>query len=66
MRGTRRVILPSPLLFFAGAVALVPLAAVVRRPPSAPRLAMETCAVAVAVIAAVCAGWALLWPLEQR
>jgi len=34
-------LLPTPLLLLAGAVALWPLAAVVRRPTSAPRLLVE-------------------------
>jgi hypothetical protein len=58
--------LPLPLLLFAGAVVLLPLVAVVRRPTSAPRLVGEAFAVTIAVIAAVCVGWILLWLLEQR
>jgi hypothetical protein len=38
----------------------------VRRPTSARRLIVEAFAVTVAVIAAVWAGWVLLWLLEQR
>jgi len=55
-----------PLLVFAGVVALLPLAAVVRRPTSAPRLVVEVFVVTVAVIVAVWAGWVLLWLIEQR
>ena len=42
-----------PLLLFAGTVALWPLAAVVRRPTSSPRLFVETLGVTLAVIALV-------------
>ena len=59
-------ILPVRLLLFAGVVALLPLAAVVRRPTSAPRLVVEAFAITVAVIGVVWAGWILLWLLEQR
>ena len=59
-------ILPVPLLLFAGAVALLPLAALVRRPTSAPRLVVEAFVVSLAVIAAVWAGWLGLWLLEHR
>jgi len=61
-----RWILPLPLLVFAGAVALLPLAAVVRRPTSTPRLVVEAFAVSVAVIALVWLAWAALWLIEQR
>jgi hypothetical protein len=47
-------------------VAVLPLAALVRRPTSAPRLMVETFAVTVAVIAAVWAGWLALWLIEQH
>jgi len=43
-------------LLFAGVVALWPLAALLRRPTSAPRLMVEAFAVTLAVIAAVWAG----------
>jgi H+/gluconate symporter-like permease len=43
-------VLPTPLLLFAGVVALMPLAALVRRPTSAPRLVAEVA----------------LWLIEQR
>jgi hypothetical protein len=59
-------ILPVPLLAFAGVVALLPLAAVVRRATSVPRLIVEAFPVTVVVIALVWAGWLLLWLLEQR
>ena len=59
-------ILPTPLLLFAGAVALLPLATVVRWLTSVPHLLVATFAVTLGVIAAVWAGWALLWLLEQR
>jgi hypothetical protein len=55
-----------PLLFFVGAVALLPLVALVRRPTSTPRLVVEAIAVTLAVIAAVWAGWVALWLLEHR
>jgi hypothetical protein len=59
-------LLPVPLLLFAGAVALLPLAAMVRRPTSAPRLVVEAFITALAVIAAVWASWVLLWLIEHR
>jgi hypothetical protein len=58
-------ILPIPLLVFAGAVALVPLAAVVRG-PTPPRLVVEASAVTLAVITVVWAAWLLLWLIEHR
>jgi hypothetical protein len=58
--------LPVPLLLFADAVAQVPLAAIVRRPTSAPRLVVEAFAVTLLVIAAVWAGWLLFWAIEHR
>jgi hypothetical protein len=58
--------LPTPLLLFAGVVALWPLAAVLRWPTSAPQLMVETFVVTLAVIAAVWLGWIALWVLEQR
>jgi hypothetical protein len=57
---------PSPLLLFAGVVALLPLAALVRRPTSAPRLLVETFAVTLAVMALVWLGWVILWLIEPR
>jgi hypothetical protein len=59
-------ILPVPLLLFAGVVALLPLPAVVRRPTSVSRLVVEAFVVTIAVIAAVWAGWLLLWLVEHR
>ena len=58
--------LPTPLLLFAGAVALWPLAAVMRRPTSATRLVVEAFATTLAVIGAVWACWVILWLIEQR
>ena len=43
----------TPLLLFADAVAIWPLAAVMRRPTSPPRLAAEACGTTLAVIALV-------------
>jgi hypothetical protein len=57
-------ILPTPLLLFSGVVALWPLAAVVRRPTSAPRLVVEAFVVALAVIALVWLAWGVLWLIE--
>ena len=48
--------LPTPLLLFAGAVALVPLAFLLRRPVSLPRLVVEAFGISLAIIAAVWAG----------
>jgi hypothetical protein len=59
-------ILPAPLLLFAGVVALVPLAAVVRRQTSAPRLAAEAFITTLAVIGAIWIMWVALWLIEQR
>jgi hypothetical protein len=59
-------ILPIPLLVFAGAVVLVPLAAVVRGPTPPPRLLVEASAVTLVVIAVVWAAWLLLWLIEHR
>ena len=57
--------LPTPLLF-AGVVALWPLARLLRRPVSGPRLMVEAVATALAVIAAVWLAWIALWLVEQR
>jgi hypothetical protein len=47
---------PAPALsLFAGAVALLPLASVVRRPTSLPQLVVESFAVTLAVIGLVIA-----------
>ena len=59
-------ILPTPLLLFAGAVALWPLAAVVRRPRSAPRLLVGAFITTLAVIGAFWLAWVALWLIEQR
>jgi hypothetical protein len=58
--------LPTPLLLFAGAVALWPLASVVRRPTSPPRLVAETFGTTLAVIALGWLGWSVRWVLAQR
>jgi hypothetical protein len=58
--------LPTPLLLFAGVVALWPLAAVVRRPTSGPRLFVEALGVTLAVVALVQLAWIALWLVEQR
>ena len=50
----------------AGAVALWPLSAVVRRPTSRPRLFAEALGTTLAVIGAVWACWVILWLIEQR
>jgi hypothetical protein len=44
-------ILPVPLLLFAGVVALLPLAALVRPPTSTPRLTAKAFIITLAVIA---------------
>jgi hypothetical protein len=59
-------LLPPPMLLFAGDVALWPLAAIVRRPTSPPRLFAEALGTTLAVIALVWFAWAALWLLEQR
>jgi hypothetical protein len=61
-------ILPVSLLLFAGVVTLLSLVALVRRPTWTPRPAVEAEAfiTTLAVIAAVWAGWVLLWLLEHR
>ena len=59
-------ILPTPLPLFAGVVALRPLAALVRRPTSAPRLVGEACVTTLVVIALIWLAWVALWLLEQR
>ena len=59
-------LLPTPLLLFAGVVALAPLAALVRRQTSAPRLVAEAFITALAVIALAWLAWVALWLLEQR
>ncbi len=59
-------VLPVPLLLFAGIVALLPLAVLVRRPMSAPRLAGEAFLVTLGVMAVFWVGWLALWMVEQR
>jgi hypothetical protein len=48
-----------------GVVALLPLAAIVRRPTSAPRLVAEAFVTALAVIAFVWLAWVARWLIEQ-
>ena len=62
----RSWLLPTPLLIVAGVVAVVPLAFLLRRPVSLPRLIVEAFAVTLAVIALVWLGWVTLWLLEHR
>jgi hypothetical protein len=57
--------LPTPLLLFAGAIALLPPAAIVRRLTSTPRL-VQTFLTALAIIALVWLAWVALWLIEQR
>ena len=59
-------ILPRPLLLFAGAIALWPQAAIVRRPTSLPRLLAGAFGSTLAVIALVWLGWVALWLIELR
>jgi len=59
-------LLPTPLLLFPAVVALWPLAAVVRRPTSAPRPLIEAFAPTLAVIGLVQFAWIALWLIEQR
>ena len=59
-------LLPTPLLLFAGVVALWSLAAIVRRPTSATRLVVEAFVTTPAVIVLVWLAWAVLWLIEQR
>jgi hypothetical protein len=56
----------EPLLPFAGVVALLPLAALVRRPTFAPRLVAEAFVTALAVISLVWLARVALWLIEQR
>ena len=59
--------LPTPLLLFAGIVALWPLTTiVVHRPTSSPRLLVEAFAVTLAVIGAFWVAWVAYWLIEQR
>ena len=59
-------ILPAPLVLFAGAPALLPLATLVRRPVSLQHRMARTFAVTLAGIGLVWAGWLVLWWIEQR
>jgi len=59
-----RPTLPVSLLF-AGAAALPPLAAIVRRPTSAPRLVAKALVAAPAVIALIWPAWLGLLLIEQ-
>ncbi len=59
-------LLPTPLLLVAGVVALVPLASLLRRPVSLPRLVVEAFGTTLAVIGTFWFAWVLLWLLEQR
>ena len=58
--------LPTPLLLFAGVVALLPLVAIVRRVTSTPRLVGGAFVPALAVIALVWLAWVAHWLVEQR
>ncbi len=58
--------LPEPLLLFAGAVALLPLLAIMRRLTSAPRLVAEAFITALAVIGIFWLAWVALWLIEHR
>jgi hypothetical protein len=53
-------LLPVPLLLLAGAVAMLSLAILVRRPMSALRLRVEKFITALLVIGAFWLGWLLL------
>ena len=59
-------ILPTPLLLFAGVVALLPMATLVRQPTSAPRLVAEVVWIAPAVLLIESALWAIDSRVEQR
>jgi hypothetical protein len=58
--------LPTPLLLFAGVVALWPLPAVVRWPTSGLPLFVEALGITLAVIALIQLAWLAFWLLEQR
>ena len=55
-----------PLLVYGGAVALLPLAAVVRRPTPAPRLVVEAFTTALGVITVLWLGWVAVRLIEKR
>jgi hypothetical protein len=59
-------ILPIPLLLFAGAVALPPLAALVRRTTTLPRLVAQAVGTTRAVIALVWVAWIAGWRRERH
>ena len=58
--------LPVPLLPFAGALAVLPLASLVRWPTSAPRLVAEAFLTALVVIVLVWLAWVVRWLLKHR
>ena len=58
--------LSAARLLFADVVALLPLARLLRRPVSGPRLFVEIFVTALAVIAAVWLRWVAPWLIEQR
>jgi hypothetical protein len=57
---------PTPRQLFTGAVAIWPLAVVVRRPTSSPRLLGEAFGTTPVVIGVVQFAWLALWFLEQH
>jgi hypothetical protein len=59
-------IMPTPMLLFAGIKTLLPLAALVRRSTSVPRLVGEAFLTALALIALVWLAWVALRLIEQR
>jgi hypothetical protein len=58
--------LPTPLLLFAGVVALLPLVAIMRRSTSAPSLVAEALITALAVIALDWPASVAFWLVKQR
>lgn len=58
--------LSLPLLIFAGTLSLLPLAAVVCRPTSAPRLLVGAFVTTLAAISAFWLAWVVLRLFEQR
>ena len=58
--------LPVPPRSLAGVGAFLPLAVLVRRLTSAPRLMVEAFVTTLAVIALVWLAWVALWLVEQR
>jgi hypothetical protein len=59
-------LLPTPMLLFAGVVALIFVPVLSRRPVSQARLAVEAFACAHLSVAVVWAAWIILWLIEQR